>query len=701
MATAARNVPSSPKPAARGEPERPRDPLAIRAFDAVFRFLASLKLAVISLLSLATVLAYATFFETWYGTAAVQEYIYLSPGFAILLAFLGMNILCAALIRYPWTKRQTGFVITHAGLLTVLVGSWISFKVTDRGELGITEGESSSQLVRTERPAIRVQPIDRETGQATTEYQLPFFPGSFAWDAEDGRRDVLTTPEEPFQFVVKRHLPAATPIYRKPEPGPGGEPMIKASLFIKPPRSDEELDIIARFDQAGTGEIRWLKADDPRLRRDARDLGPALLTFQYAETPEMVEDFLALPDDPLKQDFIRVRYRDRDGKPRVFDWPQEAKEGTTLPLPDSDLSLTLKALEGLPLGPEVDPDGKLARRVGDAELHIASFEVKEGDAPPQRLMASSNLPALPNDPGKRTDLAVSISYFSPPHLGAVAMQGRSGVIDLMGTKDGQVYYRAFGRDGLRGKGPVEIGRRVRLVGGPNQPVSFSFQVDEYLTSAVEREMVDEIDLPANRKDEGIPACLVEMTVDGTTREFWVRRPPSKLALDFQTVTFPKGSYRIAYDFERKELPFTLHLTDFEVGTDPGTEQAASFTSQVLLSDPARNVEDRPEQIYMNHPLTWRDYTFYQSSYDRVVDPQTGRPTGRLKSVFAVRYDPAWCWGTVYLGCLLVVTGTFVQFYMRAGVFTDGGKKERERAERREAKRAGRPAPSAATEHEPL
>ena len=28
----------------------------------------------------------------------------------------GTNILCAALIRFPWKKRQTGFVITHAGL---------------------------------------------------------------------------------------------------------------------------------------------------------------------------------------------------------------------------------------------------------------------------------------------------------------------------------------------------------------------------------------------------------------------------------------------------------------------------------------------------------------------------------------------------------------------------------------------------------
>jgi hypothetical protein len=53
----------------------------------VYRFLASLKLAVISLLSLAGVLAYGTFFESWYGTKAVQEWVYQSPWFMILLAF--------------------------------------------------------------------------------------------------------------------------------------------------------------------------------------------------------------------------------------------------------------------------------------------------------------------------------------------------------------------------------------------------------------------------------------------------------------------------------------------------------------------------------------------------------------------------------------------------------------------------------------
>ena len=60
-----------------------------RMIDAIYRFLASLKLAVFSISTLAATLAYATFFESWYGAGAAQEYIYRSPGFAILLAFLG------------------------------------------------------------------------------------------------------------------------------------------------------------------------------------------------------------------------------------------------------------------------------------------------------------------------------------------------------------------------------------------------------------------------------------------------------------------------------------------------------------------------------------------------------------------------------------------------------------------------------------
>jgi hypothetical protein len=185
MATATKKAPLASTPPPRRVERTPTPSWvdrAARGVDAIYRFLASLKLAVFSLGTLAATLAYATFFESWYGTGAAQEYIYRSAGFAVLLAFLGMNILCAALIRYPWKKRQIGFLITHTGLLILLAGSWKSVQTADEGQLGMLEGETQSQLVRLDYPVLRVRKLDAHTGAPLhPEYVYDFRPGNFAW----------------------------------------------------------------------------------------------------------------------------------------------------------------------------------------------------------------------------------------------------------------------------------------------------------------------------------------------------------------------------------------------------------------------------------------------------------------------------------------------------------------------------------------
>ena len=153
----------------------------------IYRFLASLKLAVISIATLAATLAYATVFESRYGGGAAQDWIYRSPGFAILLAFLGMNILCAALIRYPWKRRQTGFVVTHAGLLILLAGSFYSVRTADEGQVGMLEGDVKGELVRIDYPVIRIWEVDPHTRERTRELDLPFRPGPFEWGPDTPR----------------------------------------------------------------------------------------------------------------------------------------------------------------------------------------------------------------------------------------------------------------------------------------------------------------------------------------------------------------------------------------------------------------------------------------------------------------------------------------------------------------------------------
>ncbi|MEL0096647.1 MAG: hypothetical protein VW875_12450 [Planctomycetaceae bacterium] len=103
----------------------PDQPFALRAILSVYEFSASLKLAVVLIFAMAFALGYATFVEAAYGTPVVQYFVYQTWWFNGLNILLGVNIFCAAAIRYPWQRHQTGFVITHIGLLVLLAGAAI------------------------------------------------------------------------------------------------------------------------------------------------------------------------------------------------------------------------------------------------------------------------------------------------------------------------------------------------------------------------------------------------------------------------------------------------------------------------------------------------------------------------------------------------------------------------------------------------
>ncbi|MDR3636684.1 MAG: cytochrome c biogenesis protein ResB [Isosphaeraceae bacterium] len=729
MATAVRKPSPSPPPPGT---DRSRPVLSgiLGIFDAIYRFLASLKLAVFSLVSLAAVLSYATFFESWYGATAAREWVYQSKGFALLLAFLGANILCAALIRYPWKKRQIGFLITHTGLLTLLAGSWISVKSADEGQVGMLEGQKMNELVRRDAAVIRVRKIDSQTGRPDRdfgEYELPFTPGTFAWgpdrpkargffgeiahavtfgalDDKRGPEELLTRPADPFKLVVKAHLPASMWTV-KHEPDPGGDPMLKLRPRFKGPGMPRFRDILADDDE------RWFTTEH-RFQRAGKTNFPARFAFQYTERPDLVDDFLSPPDAKGPEGVARFRYQDKGGKTRTYDWALTGQEGKSLTLPDSDLKLVYTKRAELPARElpvkAGDHEMSLARLLGEPVVPIAQFQVRQGDGPAVDYYGWGSLPGVPNlIPSQREDSpahgkpVVQINYFVPPVLGAQG-GGLMGLVEVLGTKDGALYYRAFGRGEpgqeigrLRGKpGPIKKGEDVTAFGGDkNSPMTMTFQVEEFLPAGREEEVCEPIDLPKGQKDNGIAASLVTMTVGSETKTFWVSR---SLTLDkrWQNVVFPNGdTYEVSYDMDRKPLGFELTLDDFDRLFDPGTEQPSRFVSKVRLTDETQSIKNRPITIAMNEPLTHRNYTFYQSSYQPELDPRTNRETGRFISVLQVATDGGR--GIKYAGCGLVVLGAMVQLVTRTGVFTDGGRRERART----AARAARHASANGTQHD--
>jgi len=102
------------------------------------------------------------------------------------------------------------------------------------------------------------------------------------------------------------------------------------------------------------------------------------------------------------------------------------------------------------------------------------------------------------------------------------------------------------------------------------------------------------------------------------------------------------------------LPFMIELDRFNMDTNPGTKDPASYESFVKVKG---IMESKEAHIFMNNPLKKDKFTFYQASYFPLKDGKT------FGSVLSVNYDPGRA--TKYIGSILLVLGSIVHFTIRS------------------------------------
>jgi len=134
--------------------------------------------------------------------------------------------------------------------------------------------------------------------------------------------------------------------------------------------------------------------------------------------------------------------------------------------------------------------------------------------------------------------------------------------------------------------------------------------------------------------ENIGTWLVSTIIDE-------RFPPQKIVYQDKT-------YEIALRPKRIYFPFALKLLKFNHDLYPGTDIPRNFSSLVEIINP-NNPPDRTVLIYMNNPLRYEGYTFYQASYDGP------------RSVLQVVKNPGWL--LPYFAVLLVGIGLTVHFFL--------------------------------------
>ena len=115
--------------------------------NSVIKFFASIKLAVVIVLGLATAIAWGTIVEAQFDAERAQKLVYHSWPMYILLGLLCISLIAVMIDRWPWEKKHTGFVLAHIGILILLFGSWVTRKYGVDGSMYFPVGGMSRNVI--------------------------------------------------------------------------------------------------------------------------------------------------------------------------------------------------------------------------------------------------------------------------------------------------------------------------------------------------------------------------------------------------------------------------------------------------------------------------------------------------------------------------------------------------------------------------
>jgi hypothetical protein len=219
-------------------------------------------------------------------------------------------------------------------------------------------------------------------------------------------------------------------------------------------------------------------------------------------------------------------------------------------------------------------------------------------------------------------------------------------MDLIGKKD-----RTFHSDSI----PFEVALHGYLRNCnalpdiPNKPANVQM-VDGYYLHPFPK------DTEAERNAPGVYATIVPK--DGEPIDailFSYEREPF-------TVQMGDDTWTVGLARKRWKVPFTITLDNFEYEYYAGTQDAKKYESYVTKTE---NGADDSIKIWMNHPLRYKGYTFFQTSWG-INDRLPGNP---VFSVFSVVRNPG-DQGPLY-ACIIIGCGLSIHFikklleYMKA------------------------------------
>jgi hypothetical protein len=621
----------------------------------IFEFFASLKLAVVLLAVIIVAAIAGTLYESSFDAKVARAYVYGAPWFNLWLVLLGANLACSALSRWPWRKHHLAFLITHLGIITLLIGSLIGRIWGVEGTITLFRGEPPTNRLLVDERQLRVHDVDGI---------VKGYPAEFLHHPP--------TPQHPRDLgplangAHLRIIDYAPTVEAKLNPKPlndGGAPALHFTIATA--MMNQHLDGWLLADDPQNGNFSMGLANIELKRGTAEGLGrdpvvagsrppsesEANPKDQVMDLEESIFAFSKAPEEQIG----RVRKGGSSGAKVRLERPENGNKGRVL------ISLGEK-------GASFDVAENLGRDVAIADTpftlkiddYWADFRIENGK--PNSLTDQPNNPAvlvtirgkgLPtsepetNPHGNAKDLTTN---GGPPAMPAPG-QETPNHLTLFIADDGTISYELTSRKNGRASGKIELNKEL-----PTGWADWQLTIDKTMPHAASSMDFNPINSEAVPATADLPdGVRVRIEQNGETLERWA---PAGWQIAIPTSPSPT---MVAYGWKTASLPIGLELLNFEVKRNEGSDSPAGFKSDLRIV--TADGETATGSCWMNHPFSypgtwWRTWT----GLTYKISQASWNPENLGQSTVQILRDPGWL--LKWIGSLLVVIGVFMMFYLQ-------------------------------------
>jgi hypothetical protein len=593
---------------------------------------------------------------------------------------------------WPWQRHQTGFLITHVGLLTMVAGGVMnSLWGTDSMMLTVDSPDESyyadsplykraeNRIFDRDRQFLKVAFYD-EQGKKGEEKSQSFSPGPLTWHSDQHISVQSDSPLVSFLGWLQHPLPR----FHEWDLGDGYKlqvqnyyPSARIVPYVKPveERAFAFPALRIALISPAMGELPsfWLGYGGDRF---LRQLGVGQVHMLGVCSAELMGEFLE-PPHPSALGAEGTLVIAEDGMTQRIN-VATARGGREW-IPVGQRGRMIKIIRYMPDGRERADDRDL-KGIPPSDP-IIEFDMLEGGAT-RRYFVYGHAPgvaALKQREGVSAS-NLSVWYHPPDYRYGRPEQHVKAVLQFVRDRDSdKLHYRSFsskiGGFNFENSGAIGKLEDVYSVWGA---MNWKFQVVEYMPRAEPKtRFVPENKRPGFTHSDYRSVVRAKLTKGNESQELWLMGRDTDRTFHEDIVQI--GGRRLAVRYlttEARELPFSITLQSATRKDHPGTNQPADYTSIVRLDDPERGINDERRVITMNEPLNHRGYKLYQTSMER-LENERGEPERDslgnpiMQSGFTVGHDPGLPFK--YAGMLMLGFGIFCMFYMRAYFFKSRGR----------------------------